>query len=616
MKRLFIVICAFLFLWTLVPMAGYGAYNHQNEIDSGKFLTVYPTKAHSKLDSCALCHKGGSYGGKTYGSCQYCHAVYGLTSTTHGLFSDTLNSYGLAYLNAGRSTTAVSSVESIDSDGDGYTNLAEIQATRYPGDASDDPTKIPAPSRVYTKAQLEALTQHTQFMMMSATRSDDGYAEYAGVPVKDLLDNAGILLDLATGIIAYSPDGFSWTHPLYPSAGQYHVYGNMTDDYQYPPATYFYNADADLALHPTGSNAGWCDWSAPGCTGRVEGDAIYVGDEGLKAILAIKHNGTDLTEGVLNSSNKLDGEGPFRLVVPQVVPTAPDQKSIASNSSRIWPYESAWDHNAGACTRSTTIIKVFPLPEGTTDIDLTEAGWTYVDQGKIIIYGAIDGSDSNGNGILDSEEGADDGVDSDGDTIPDYKDTDTAKPSNVKGAGSFIIHTSAGELVNVSNVLETDESVPTSGTPLVDSDNDGIPDYAMPFGVTGFTITGLNTGASVTLTLSLPLPVAATSRYFKVTDADGWKEVPHTKYTISASGSTITLTLTDGDPDTDADGVANGVIVDPGAVVVSSDSNTSDSDSGWCFIGAAGNAPMGISFGFFLCLCFAALQLCLGARRL
>jgi hypothetical protein len=37
-----------------------------------------------------------------------------------------------------------------------------------------------------------------------------------------------------------------------------------------------------------------------------------------------------------------------------------------------------------------TIIKVLPLPAGTTDIDVLEAGWQFVDQAKIIIYGAIE----------------------------------------------------------------------------------------------------------------------------------------------------------------------------------------------------------------------------------
>jgi hypothetical protein len=40
------------------------------------------------------------------------------------------------------------------------------------------------------------------------------------------------------------------------------------------------------------------------------------------------------------------------------------------------------------------MIKVEPLPAGTTDVDTLEAGWNYVDQGKILLYGAIDPLDT------------------------------------------------------------------------------------------------------------------------------------------------------------------------------------------------------------------------------
>ena len=35
------------------------------------------------------------------------------------------------------------------------------------------------------------------------------------------------------------------------------------------------------------------------------------------------------------------------------------------------------------------MIKVEPLPEGTTDIDVLEAGWPYVDADQIVVYGNI-----------------------------------------------------------------------------------------------------------------------------------------------------------------------------------------------------------------------------------
>ena len=83
------------------------AYHHMGEIDSGIFLTVYPEKAGTKLDNCNTCHSGGSYvntTGKTValGSCQWCHYKYGYDAS--GDINETLNAYGKAYKNAGRST--------------------------------------------------------------------------------------------------------------------------------------------------------------------------------------------------------------------------------------------------------------------------------------------------------------------------------------------------------------------------------------------------------------------------------------------------------------------------------------------------------------------------------
>jgi hypothetical protein len=364
--------------------SGYSAYKHQGEIDSANFLSVYTEKAGTKLDSCNLCHSGGSVtsGGKTttYGSCQWCHykTEYGATSTPENLEA-TLNLYGLNYLLSGRSEAAVRAIASLDSDGDGYINADEIAATRYPGDAADDPTKVPAPYRVFTREQLLQMPQHSQFLLMNASKSDDVYAQYGGVTLENLLDN--LLLGSATSTVVYAPDGFSQSHPLYPdaAAGLYHVFGD------YPAAAYYYDSVADMAKN----SAGWCRYDAPSAAGRNNGDPI-VNTEGLKLLLAITRDGTYLTTGVLNEQNKLDGEGPFRVVPPQKLPGPPDQRSTAANQSVIWPYDVNADHNAGYSSRSTTIIKVEPLPEGTTDINLLEAGWPYVDEAKIVVYGAID----------------------------------------------------------------------------------------------------------------------------------------------------------------------------------------------------------------------------------
>ena len=372
-----------------IGSAVFSAYHHVGEVDSPNFLAQYPEKAGTKLDHCVTCHTGGEYEKKgkmvSLGSCQWCHYSYGYDGS--GNIVDTLNSYGKDYYMNGRNQAALDAIKDLDSDKDGYSNLTEIQADRYPGNAGDDPSKVPAPSRVYSKAQLEAMPQHTQFMLKNSTRSGSGdsYDQYTGVPVSDLLKDAGIL-GSATGITVFAPDGWSNYHPLEsdPDPELYHVNG------VYPQAQYYYDAQADVSLNPL---SGWCDYSAPSCRGRNHQD-IIVNTNGLKMILAFKRDGQNLIPGVLADDNKLEGEGPFRLVPPQKAPCAPDQASDAADQNVTWPYDFTWDHNGGAASKTATIIRVEPLPEGTTDIDILEAGWDYVDEEKIVIYGAIKDMDA------------------------------------------------------------------------------------------------------------------------------------------------------------------------------------------------------------------------------
>ncbi len=361
------------------------AYHHQGEQDAGVFLAVYPDKAGTKLDSCNLCHTGGQYTdpkGKpvSLGSCQWCHYKYGYDEP-HGNILETLNSYGTDYLAHGRNADALKAIESLDSDGDTYPNKVEIAAVRYPGDPKDDPSKVTAPYRIFSRADLEKLPAWNQFMLMNASKSTDTYAEYTGASMEYLLKKTVRVLPSATNIKVSAPDGFSQFHPLNPDPNPslYQVYGI------YPKASYYYDQVADIAKNPEG----WADYSAPSCAGRFDGDVIVNGKP-LRMLLAYKRDGEYLTTGVLTPDNKLDGEGPFRVVPPQKKPGPPDQRSTAANQDVIWPYNGNGDHNAGFSTRSATIIKVEPLPAGTTDIDTLEAGWNYVDEAKIIFYGAID----------------------------------------------------------------------------------------------------------------------------------------------------------------------------------------------------------------------------------
>lgn len=382
MKRKRSRVFLFFILTVLCASMALAAYHHEGERDSGNFLVTYPDKAGTKLDHCSLCHSGGQYekNGKmvSMGSCQWCHYKYGYDAS--GNILETMNEYGKAYHDNGRNGAAITAIDSLDSDGDGYANGEEILANRFPGDPDDDPSKVTAPYRIYTREQLEAMPQHTQFLLMNTSRSGDFYAEYTGVPMEDLLKDAGILSS-ATEITVFAPDAWSSTYPLEknPSPSLYHVNG------LYPSAVFYYDPQADKAL----SQDGWCDYSAPSCAGRKNNDPIAV-EGGLKMLLAFKREGAYMDPGFLTEENKLDGEGPFRVVPPQKTPTPPDQLSTAQNQSVIWPYAEDEDHNAGYSARTATIIRVDPLPQGTTDINVLEAGWNYVDQNKIIIYGAID----------------------------------------------------------------------------------------------------------------------------------------------------------------------------------------------------------------------------------
>ncbi len=379
-------------LSVFIALTCYAAYNHQGDTDSANFRTAYPQAVGTKLDSCAVCHSGGSYTTgtppnqktTTLGGCQWCHYLtnYG-ADLSEATLVKTLNSYGLAYKNNGRNANALQAIGSLDSDGDGYSNKAEIAALRYPGDPNDDPSKVAAPYKVFTRQQVEAMPQHTQFLLMNASKSTDSYVQYTGVTVERLLKR--LKLSSATAITVFSPDGFFQYHPFQPdpSPSLYHVYGT------YPAANFYYNPQADVAINPS---TGWADYSAPSAAGRNNGDPI-VNRDGLKMILAIKRDGQYLTPGVLTSQNKLDGEGPFRIVPPQKVPGPPDQRSTAANAQNpnvwVWPYQPNGDHNAGFSSRSVTMIRVEPLPAGTTDIDTLEAGWPYIDEDKIVVYGAI-----------------------------------------------------------------------------------------------------------------------------------------------------------------------------------------------------------------------------------
>ena len=211
------------------------------------------------------------------------------------------------------------------------------------------------------------------------------------------------------------------------------------------------------------------------------------------------------------------------------------------------------------------------------------AGWAYVDQEKVIIYGAIDGTDSNGNGVLDSEEGTDSNSDYDNDGIPDFQDPDTAWVRHANGIQKIMMHTSDGEFSEVKCLGDDDPEVSQTGKPSM----------TFPYGTNKLKISGLAAGQSVVVTLVYPDNVPTTAKYYKISAVNGWQEIP---FASNNGDNSITITLTDGESLTDADGLENGEIDDPGALATTSSGSSGGGGGGGggsCFISsaAASQAP-------------------------
>lgn len=123
------------------------------------FNTQYGTAA-TALNTCALCHPTG--GGNNAGN---------------------QNSYSIAYAAAGHNFTAI---ENLDSDGDGFTNIAEINARTFPGDPTSFPADTTAPT--VTAFTIPATSTSLTVSITAFTATDNlavtGYllTETAAVP--------------------------------------------------------------------------------------------------------------------------------------------------------------------------------------------------------------------------------------------------------------------------------------------------------------------------------------------------------------------------------------------------------------------------------------------------
>jgi hypothetical protein len=241
----------------------------------------------------------------------------------------------------------------------------------------------------------------------------------------------------------------------------------------------------------------------------------------------------------------------------------------------------------------------------------------------------LQSEDTDGNGILDAQE-VDTLLDLDGDGTADTDQGDI-KCVNVQGADGQIgisIQDSAAVVA-----IEALESMDPSD-PQFEGQGSGKPED-MPFGLIHFKLLVNEVGAEAVVKVHLSEPVPADSKWYKFDPiADTWLD--YSEYAVlSSDGKSVTLTIIDGGFG-DLDGTANGIIIDPSGIAISSAGDSSDDeilDSGGeslytgsaCFITTAAHRPAGLQSlnfsadgrrgqGAILILLLVSLIICLKQR--
>jgi hypothetical protein len=355
---------------------------HKRGADSQAIVLRYPQAAGTRLDDCQICHRGGSSGTdaeREYSPCSYCHLlVYPNARYKTGVpnnYEDTLNPFGMAYKKAGRGVAALAAIESLDSDGDGTNNGAEIAALRNPGDPASRPGQYAAPTVRFAWDDLHKLPVRKQFMLMNTTKEPtDDYVTFTGVTLLDVLQAAGVNLQDATGVTVFAPDGYS-------------VDVAISDILLPFPQGYYYAGPRSLA----GTERAFMKYPEKLPAGLGDGQKI---PEAPWLLLAFEREGKPLDPSSYEKgTGRLTGEGPYRLIKPQrdlmgdpAKPGRPDRSMKAKATGDGWDFSPAIDHNAGACVRGACVLRVNPMPAGVEEYDWKN-GWPLIADRTLVIYG-------------------------------------------------------------------------------------------------------------------------------------------------------------------------------------------------------------------------------------
>jgi hypothetical protein len=371
MRAATLLLVTSLFSCTTGEVSSRSYKGHEDDTDANNLVGVYPSLVGTRLDDCQTCHSGRIENGKLAGSsCDNCHDL--LLHETGRAAMETLNEFGRDYLAAGRSRGALESTKATDSDGDGFSNAEELSAGRYPGSGLSKPGQAEAAVLTVTLAELRELPGHSQFMLVNNTQQQfDDYVTYKGIAIKNLLDAQEIDLAGATGITVIAPDGYMTSLPI-----EY-------VDKPFPQPVFYLGLDVEAL----GADCGFVRYPVTMPDGLAGGSPI-LGE--LWLMLGYEREGAPLDPANLDvADGRIVGEGPLRMVVPQVNPEKPDRGSRFSPTGcgDGFDFRADADHNAGSMVRGVIAIRIDPMPVGVEEFDYMNGGWAYIDAGQLIIYG-------------------------------------------------------------------------------------------------------------------------------------------------------------------------------------------------------------------------------------
>jgi hypothetical protein len=185
--------------------------------------------------------------------------------------------------------------------------------------------------------------------------------------------------------------------------------------------------------------------------------------------------------------------------------------------------------------------------------------------------------DFDGDGIPDDWE-VDDSVDLNNDGTPDNDQPDLIK--------SLLSAVGDNQPFGVSKVSATIDAIevlePVNPATILDKSNK--PETFL-FGLASYRLRVSQPGATVLVRVYYSEDISAATQYYLYDTVNGWQD--YTQYvTFNPDGRSVTVELQDGGHG-DSDGVANGIIVDPGGVAGAASGGLDSGTGGGCFIATA-----------------------------